>query len=201
MYAQLLIAASLVAASVQDVRSREVDDIVWIPAVVGAAYSLWAVYPETGLIVLKMALLGGLSLAFMFYGSMGQADVIAMVLIGADPDVTSILPIFVATGIAALAHIAYEYGRGNTRRGKQVPLERFLTEKCWIPKAIIFGGERVEVSGDVNVAREEVAGRAQPGSMVEVAYGVPEVAYLGVGYAAFLLALLLAGGSLFFSLP
>ncbi len=54
------------------------------------------------------------------------------------------------------------------------------------PKALVKDGVRTEVDHDVNVAREEVEAKQSPGSMVEVAYGVPTAAYLGLGYAAFL---------------
>jgi len=59
----------------------------------------------------------------------------------------------------------------------------------------------VEVSGDVNVAREEVEAANKPGASVEVKYGVPTVAYLGVGYVIYLVYLLAFNYSVFASLP
>jgi hypothetical protein len=57
------------------------------------------------------------------------------------------------------------------------------------------------VSADVNVAREEVEALNKPGAQVEVKYGVPTVAYLGVGYVVYLLYLLALNYSVFSALP
>jgi hypothetical protein len=60
---------------------------------------------------------------------------------------------------------------------------------------------RTEVASDVNVAREDVEARAQAGAMIEVRYGVPTVAYLGIGYVAYLAYLVLFNYGAFASLP
>jgi len=101
----------------------------------------------------------------------------------------------------ALGHIGYEYIVGNARGGLAIPMEQFLREQRWIPTAIVAEGNRTEVSSDVNVAREEVEAANRPGAQVEVKYGVPTVAYLGVGYVAYLVYLLLFNYSAFASLP
>ena len=51
------------------------------------------------------------------------------------------------------------------------------------------------------MAREEVEASGKPGARVEVKYGVPTVAYLGVGYVIYLAYLLIFNYSAFASLP
>ncbi|MDA4121390.1 MAG: hypothetical protein OK404_03165 [Thaumarchaeota archaeon] len=205
MYAQVLIAASFAIAAYQDVRERAVNDIVWIPALAGTVYIFYSLVstasPLLEFQIVKVALLGGLSLAVAYFGYVGQADAIAIAFIAVDPYLLSPIPALIASSIVALGHIGYEFGVGNARGGIRVPIEKFLKEQRWIPKAIVVNGVRTEVSSDVNVAREEVEARQTPGAVVEVSYGVPTVAYLGVGYGAFLVYLLLFNSAAFFSLP
>ena len=205
MYAQLLIAVSFAIASYQDVTERAVNDLVWAPAAVGAAYvAYWFVFNETTaeieFFLVKVALVGGIALAFTLLGGIGQADAIALAFIAADPFTLSpLLPLFGASAVA-LVHIGYEYGVGNAR-GRRIPMDQFLREQRWIPKAIVSDGARTEVSSDVNVAREEVVKANMPGAEVEVKYGVPTVAYLGLGYLAYLVYLVAANSSTFAALP
>ncbi len=201
MYAQALIAISFAVASYQDIKDRAVSDLVWVPALAGAVYIVYAMYPDLGFQLVKIGLVGVIALSFTFFGAVGQADAIALVFLAADPDrISPILPLFAAAAVA-LVHIGYEYAVGNARGGLTVPIERFLREQRWIPKAIVAEGVRTEVSRDVNVARDEVEASQKPGSMVEVGYGVPTVAYLGVGYLAYLVYLLAFNQAVFYSLP
>ncbi len=205
MYAQLLIAASLVVAAYQDVRERAVSDLAWAPALVGVAYAVYLLFGSSVLslefLLVKVLLIGGVALAFTFLGGIGQADAIALAFIAADPYPPSPLVALLATAAVALAHIGYEYATGNARGTKTIPMAQFLREQRWIPKAVIAGGTRSEVTKDVNAAREEVAGAGKPEAMVEVKYGVPTVAYLGVGYASYLIYLLLFNYSAFAGIP
>lgn len=201
MYAQLLIAASFAIASYQDVRERAVSDLVWIPALLGAGYSIYFSGSLLELEIVRIGLLGGIALAFTLYGAIGQADAIALVLFAADPNPSSpILPL-VGAAVLALSHIGYEVATGEARGTKIITIERFLHEQKWIPKAIITEGVKVEVDRDVNVAREEVAVKQRPGATVEVTYGVPTVAYLGAGYVGYLAYLIVFNPSLFVALP
>ncbi|HXW36843.1 MAG TPA: A24 family peptidase [Nitrososphaerales archaeon] len=201
MYSEILICASLVIAAWQDFRKRSVYDIVWIPGAAGVAYALYASYPFVAGILLKVGLVGVICLVFTYFGAIGEADAIALVLVAADPTPYSpVLPL-IGTGLVAGVHISFEYINGNARGRKTIPLQQFKDEQRWIPRAIIVGGNRTDVSNDVNEAREEVEAKAGPESLVEVTYGVPTVAYLGVGYAAYLVVLVLTNPHLFASLP
>jgi hypothetical protein len=204
LYAQLLIALSFAVAAYQDVRDRAVSDFVWVPGVAGIAYVLYSFYtgavPDFTFFLLKLVLIGGIALGFSFFGFVGQADGIAIAVIAADPYILSpFLPLIFAA-VVALAHIGYEFGTGRAR-AKTIPMSQFLREQRWIPKAVIADGARVEVSSDVNVAREEVEASNKPEAMVEVRYGVPTVAYLGVGYVAYVVYLLAFSFAVFAALP
>jgi Flp pilus assembly protein protease CpaA len=206
MYAQLLIAASFVIASYSDVKERAVSDLAWIPALIGVGYIFYALYVGSTsgtleYLLLKVVLIGGIAIGFAFLGGIGQADGIAIAFVAADPYVLSPLAPLFATAAVALVHIGYEFANGNARGAKLIPMAQFLKEQRWIPKAIVSDEVRTEVSSDVNVAREEVEAANKPGAMVEVKYGVPTVAYLGIGYVAYLVYLLAFNYSAFASLP
>ena len=205
MYAQLLIGISFAIAAYQDVRERAVSDLVWAPALAGVGYIFYTMLAATnpGLwgLIAKVGLLGGIAIAFAYFGAIGQADAIAMAFIAADPYPLSPIPPLFAAASVALGHIGYEFAVGNARGGLTIPIERFLKEQRWIPKAIVADGVRKEIDSDVNLAREEVEAKQTPGALVEVRYGVPTVAYLGIGYAAYLVYLLAFNQAAFLGLP
>lgn len=191
----------MLIAAYQDVKERAVLDIVWVPAIIGVAYSVYATYPSVDVLLLKVGLVGVVCVGFIFFGAIGQADGIALLLVSADPNPAS--PVFplIATAVVAVAHIGYEFVKGNARGSKLIPIEQFLKEQRWIPKAVIVDGVRKEVNTDVNFARDDVVADVKAGSSVEVAYGVPTVAYLGVGFAVYLAYLIAFNLPLFTSLP
>lgn len=206
MYAQLLIAASFAIASYQDFKERAVSDLVWVPALAGVIYTVYALYSyyapvDLEFVLVKVALIGGIALAFTLLGGIGQADAIAIAFVAADPYILSPFAPLLAAAVVALGHIGYEFAIGNARGGLVVPMEQFLREQRWIPKAIVSDGVRTEVSSDVNVAREEVEAAQKAGASVEVRYGVPTVAYLGIGYVAYLLYLFFFSYPAFAALP
>jgi len=206
LYAQLLIAASFAIAAYQDVRDRAVSDLVWVPALVGVAYAVYSLYVNSStfdleFLLVKVIMIGGIALVFTYFGGIGQADAIALAFVGADPYPISPIEALLATAVVALAHIAYEFAVGNARGAKTIPMSQFLREQRWIPKAMVEGGTRTEVDSDVNVARDEVEAANKPDAQVEVRYGVPTVAYLGVGYVAYLVYLFAFNYPIFASLP
>ncbi len=195
MLDQLLIAVSFAIAAYQDVKYRAVSDLVWIPALVGSAYGIYSLFPNLDFLLVKLGLLGGIALVFAVLGLVGQADAIALVFIGADPSRLSlILPLGFAA-VAAIVHIAYLALTGEGWGSKTIPINQFQKEQKWIPVAVVVDGVRTEVDSDVNVARDEVEANPEEGTLVEVKYGVPTVAYLGLGYVAFLVYLFAFGNA------
>ena len=201
MYAQLLIGISFSIASYQDVKQRAVNDLVWLPALFGAGYVLYSMLDSLELQVVKLTLVGGIALAFTLLGAVGEADSIALVFVAADPyRYSPILPLIFGA-IVALGHIGYEVAVGNAGASRTIPIDKFLKEQRWIPEALIVGGVGKEVNNDVNIARDEVEANKTEGALVEVKYGVPTVAYLGAGYLAFLVYLVVFNQSAFLSIP
>lgn len=188
-------------ASYQDIKERAVADIVWIPALIGVVYAFYSLYPSIEYLGSKVALVGAISLVFVLLGYMGQADGIAFAFIAADPFLLSPIPPLFGTAVVALLHIGYQYAWGSGKGTQTIPIEKFLKEQKWIPKAVITDGNKKELDRDVNVARDLVAKDHVAGSLVEVTYGVPTVAYLGLGYLAYLVYLLLFNPATFFALP
>lgn len=200
MWSQVLIAISMAVAGVSDIRERSVHDIVWFPAAAGIAYILIFRNDILLSVALKVAIIGGIAVGFTLYGSLGQADAIALFVLASDPYFISPFLIFVAAASVALIHIAYIF---ISKKGgiKIITIEQFKIEEHWIPRAIIVSGKRIEVNKDVNKAREEVLQQANEETLVEVTYGVPTVAYLAAGYVAYLVYLALFNYSTFLSLP
>ena len=191
MYAEALIAASLLIAGYQDVKDRLVSDLVWIPAGVGVIL-VFALAPlGWAFLAVRLGLISAIAIAFTKYGSIGQADAIALVVVSADPSPLSPMPPLIATGAIALIHIGYLYLTGQVGKPIIIPLSRFKAEAKWIPKAEIRGEVKTSVVKDVNVSRDSVEALSGDDVLIEVQYGVPTVAYIGTGYFAYLVYLLI----------
>ncbi|MDV3244183.1 MAG: hypothetical protein LYZ66_03260 [Nitrososphaerales archaeon] len=201
MYSQILICVSLLVASYQDVKERSVSDLVWLPALVGAGYTIITLYPDLLFLVLRMAWVGVIVAVFALSRRLGDADMIALVFFTVDPYRLSPLPAILFAGVFLVGHALYEFGVGNLGKKKKIPIERFLREQVWIPYAVVVGEERIEVSKDVNVSRDEVAAYESKDAMVEVKYGMPDVAYFGLGYLVYLIYLVVFNLPVFISLP
>ena len=206
MYAQLLIAASFAVAAYQDVRERAVSDLVWVPALAGIVlvfYSMFSTadYASLEFEALRLVLFGGVGFAFVYLGMLGEADLIALVFFAADPYSIGIFIAFVGVVAVLVPHVIYLLATGEGRGVHIIPVERFLKEQKWIPKATILDGVRTEVNPDVNVARDEVEAKQKEGMTVESTYGVPDVLYFGAGYIFYIVYLIVFNYGVFASLP
>ena len=200
MLSEALMAASLLIAAYQDLKRREVEDRVWIPAAIGIALAL-IFGNQLFFTLVKLGFVALIVVVATWYGTLGQADLIAFVVVGADPAPLSLTLTLGAAAVALAAHVGYLYRKGQIGRSLEIPVSQFEKEWKWIPKAVISAGVRTEVGRDVNEAREEALAKAVEGSTVEVKYGVPTVAYLGLGYFAFLVYALISNFQLFLTFP
>ena len=182
MYSQILIAASLALAGYFDVKERLVSDLLWVPGAVGVVVLFFLLPSEIVPLLIRLALVGAIGVAFAWFGFIGEADAIALVIATSDPSIFSLIYIMFATGVVALIHMSSLYFMGFVGKKRLIPLEQFKAEARWIPKAVVVGGVSSDVNSNVNVSREEVEKDAPLGSMIEVQYGVPTVAYIAIGY-------------------
>jgi hypothetical protein len=206
LYGQILIAVSFAVAAYQDIRERAVNDLVWLPAIAGTAivfYSLATTghYADLEFDVIRILLIGGMAFVMVYFGMLGEADLIALVFFAADPYVFGVLFALIGAVIVLVPHLAYVMLTGEGRGSHVIPVSQFLREQKWIPRATMVDGVRQEVDSDVNKAREEVEGLQKEGMQVEVVYGVPDVLYFGLGYILYLGYLVLFNYALFSSLP
>lgn len=206
MYGQILIALSFGIAAYQDVKERAVNDLVWIPAIAGAAFVFYSLATSGNTAALefdaaRVLLLGGIAFVLVYVGMLGQADFIALAFFAADPFGLGVFFAIIGAIIVLIPHLGYVYLSGEAKGSHLIPVERFLKEQKWIPKATVLEGVRHEVDSDVNKAREEVEAIQKPGMQVEVVYGVPDVLYFGGGYIIYIAYLALFNFGLFSSLP
>ncbi len=206
MYYQLLMLASLLLAGYQDARERLVSDYYWIPGIIAAVLAVAFLPSMDFALVARITLIGVIAFAFAWFGFIGQADAIALTLISSDPTPYAPIPVLLATGVVALAHIGYLYANGTTRKPKLITLQEFRTQAKWIPKALIVNGERREITNDVNVSRELTEEHASAGpedatTMVEVQYGVPQVTYIAAGFVVYVAYLAIFQPHLLTALP
>jgi len=200
LFYYLLMLASFLLAGYQDVRERLVSDFFWIPGVIAAGLALFFLRDLDFILILRIVLIGGIGFAFTWFGFIGEADAIALVLVSSDPAPLAPIPVLAATGVVALGHIGYLYARGMAGKARVITMEQFQKEPRWIPKALIVNGERKEVTSDVNVSREK-AEETGAGAMVEVQYGVPQVTYIAAGYVVYLAYLAIFQPSVLLSFP
>ena len=201
MLLQILMAVSFLIAGYQDVKERLVSDLVWIPAIIGVVLAFYFVPSQDLILLVRIAIIGGIAFVVTWFGYVGQADSIAFVLVVADPTPLAPIPVLFAIAAVALGHIGYLYFTGLAGKDKVISIQQFRAEARWIPKAIIVGGERKDVEKDVNVSREDVEQVKDEAAMVEVQYGVPTVAYIAAGYMIYLVYLAIFQTNVLLTLP
>nr|WP_276977289.1 hypothetical protein [Ferrimicrobium acidiphilum] len=200
--ARLFMAASFVLAGVQDMKERAISDFVWFPGIAGGIMSIYWCYANLPgtlfyIEIFKFGMFSAIGVVFVLLGYAGQADAIAMMVIGADPYLLSFLALVVAAAVAA-GHLVGVYRKGFLKGGLSIPIEQFKAQKQWLPMMIVNAGQTIDITQDVNISREDVMSKAPPGSTVLVQYGLPVVTYIAIGYIAYLVAsiLIFAGGAL-----
>ena len=206
MFAQVAIAASFAIASYQDVKHRAVSDLVWIPAAAGVIYVIYNLLSASDSLGLQFELvklgLAGIIILFLYYfGVVGEADLIVLFFFFADPYALGFFVAAILAAVVILAHLVYRIARKEAIGTTTIPIGQFLREPFWVPIAMIQNGLRVEVESDVNVAREQVEAKQQTGMMVEVKYGTPTAAYLGIGYILYVVGLVLFSYTAFATVP
>jgi len=187
---EALVAASYAAAAYQDLRSREVEDLTWIPAgaglVVLAALGTGGGYGLAALLA-KVGLMAALGIAWRRMGLMASGDVPAVAFSAASACYMSPLPELIASLAAVLAISAAETGM---RWRAVLGVEEAISDGRWIPRRILGeGGEVLRDLSDVGPedalkALEGYRGSGDAGTKirVEASYGVPMAAALGIGY-------------------
>lgn len=206
MYSQVLLAASFAIASYQDVKLRAVSDLAWIPALLGVSIIVVEAAFSSGqgvlaTVAVKVAIIGAGAIVLYYLGTFGQADLIILVFYAADPYEWSLFFATFAVAVVMVIHVVYRLMTGHARGTKTIPIEQFLREQHWIPKATIENAVRTAVTSNVNGARDEVEKRQANGMLVEVEYGTPTLAYVGTGYIVYLVAMILFSYGTFSSLP
>jgi Flp pilus assembly protein protease CpaA len=197
----VLLGASLLVAAYQDARERLVSDVVWVPGTIGIALAFYLNQNLALVLAVRVGLIALVGFVFSRYGSIGEADAIALVVIAADPSIFAPIPTLVGSAVVAGFHILYLYAKGSVGKTIQIPMDRFKAEAAWIPKAIVQDDVRKEVESDVNTSRESVIAEAGPNALIQVQYGVPTVAYLGVGFLMNILYLAIFVPGQLFSFP
>jgi hypothetical protein len=191
----------LSVAAYQDAHERLVSDLVWLPGALGIILAFYLNPNLDLLLAVRVGLIGLVGLVFSRYGSIGEADAIGLVVVAADPSILAPIPTLVGSAIVAAIHILYLYGKGKVGKTILIPIDKFKTDAAWIPKAIVQNDVRKEVERDVNTSRESVIAEAGPDALVQVQYGVPTVAYLGIGFVMNLVYLALFMPHQLFAFP
>lgn len=196
------VAATLAVAGALDVRTREIPPLYWyFSCKVGALMGALALYlgPGTlGALLYLAASLLALASALMLYRlcMMGGADVgaVALIALALPYHPASVLPPVVASILYALApslaYAAYSSYRACGASARCIARSRHMIPAGWIVKNPGFywwfpAGEGCSL----DVEPQEEAARLSGGDMeglVEASPGHPYVAFIGLGYLAYL---------------
>jgi hypothetical protein len=189
--ADVLVAASFIAAAYMDIRTRMIADVVWIPAVIGTIINIATSLNTIPLIILEgTALFIGILMISMLtllkIGYLATGDVIIMGILVLNPLYYVFIGAMAAITIIAV-HGAYLLWTKQINR--KITVARFKKEAKWLPIRLYLKGEGGDLGGidvprDANNSREWVlaAKGVTDDTMLEVNYGTPMVGYLGVSF-------------------
>jgi len=181
--ALLALALALTAAAWQDVKTREIDVIIFAIAAVPAAVLMWLNWGNP-LYTLSLVLGAALALLMRLTGS-GYADSIALALISTAPPIAFLPAPFIAVMAGAVllpATMLWLYVKNRGRPCEMKTLEK-LTHICVSPEEFAKNPLKFIV-GDAKdlekYAPPEVKG------WVKAKYGLPYILYLAVGFWIYL---------------
>lgn len=184
-FAVVALAALLVVAAWQDLRTREIDVKIFAAMTPFAAL---LVVDNWGSIFYFFSLGVGLLLALLMrvFGS-GYADSLAMAAISTAPPLLPFLPTpFVAVAAGApllLATMAWLYLL-NRRRPCKMTRAEMLTHIC-VSREEFLRNPLKYVVGDVRDMERYDPSKVEVRDWVKAKYGVPYIVYLAVGFAAY----------------
>jgi len=185
--AGVFLCATFVVAGAQDLLRREIADYTWIIAIPSlfflAQLPIHLLLMTLSRFVL-MVLIGFIMLKKL--GS-GEADSIAIAILGLDPRPEGIVKAMVFTLLALLPFIFLK-----KRRRRIVGIEELGRDKDLIPLALLIGNERIDLPKDVDKAYKKLEEFRLEGKhfLLLVESGVPFVLFLAIGYLSSFLPIL-----------
>ncbi|MEM0117313.1 MAG: hypothetical protein QXV32_02595 [Conexivisphaerales archaeon] len=192
MFAEALASVTFALVCYQDFKERMVSDWVWIPAIAAVPVSLWESGGSLWLTAVKLGIIGVAALATFLLGIFGQADSISLFFMGIGTSLLSPFPQLLGMSIAALLHISYLIIRaGSLRIEKYMSIEEAEKQNVWIPREIEADGEKIDLSASPEEAWESLKKYEGKNARVKVSYGVPLAGYMGIGYIASFIVMLL----------
>ncbi len=143
----LITLATLLIASYYDVKTREIAEFLWIPALVISAILTYLTVKPNTLVIIFSLIPALLLLIFMLFGLIGGADFLAMLLIGISTPYLNVLPISLLTLLYSLlipsAMIIYNFAVNVVRYWDAYLMLDCGTASKWV---LLFLGRPMKVS-------------------------------------------------------
>lgn len=177
-----LVAVSLLAGAIQDLKENQVSDYTWIPAIAGAALMVYYNMGNHLFLALKLLMIGVILAVGYFFGG-GVADIIGLAVTVVDDDPFS--P--VGTMIIFLV-ITTPYGvfkKFIRKEEKQtIPLKEFIKRKNIYPVKLFVEGKELKLPKTVDRDYEMFDDLLKQGreAYVEAETGIPAIVPMCIGY-------------------
>ncbi|MGQ9781190.1 MAG: hypothetical protein ACUVQ8_02890 [Nitrososphaeria archaeon] len=177
-----LVAVSLLAGAVQDIKENQVSDYTWIPAILGATLMIYFNMNNYLFLALKLFMTVTILIVGYFFGG-GVADIIGLAAAVVDDDPfspvgTMIIFLIVTTPYAVFKKLV------RKERKQIMPLKEFVKRKNIYPVKLFVDGKETKLPKTVDKAYEVFEALLEQGkeAYVEAETGVPAIVPMCVGY-------------------
>lgn len=179
-----LVATSLLAGAVQDIKENQISDLTWIPAIIGAIVMIYQYIIQSSYIflALKFVMVAMVLSVSYFFGG-GMADMIGLAVVVVDDDPFAPIGTLVVFVAVTITYAVYSFLMKKQRR-TMIPLTDFLKKKNVYPVKVYVEGREEKLPKTADKAYEvlETILKENKEAVVEAETGIPAVVPMCVGY-------------------
>ena len=177
-----LVAVSLLAGAVQDIKENQISDYTWIPAILGAVIMTYDNLNNSIFLILKFAMITIILAVSYFFGG-GIADMIGLAVLIIDDDPFAPIGTLVIFMALTLPYAAFKFLIKKEKK-TMISLKDFMKKKNAYPLKIYVNGKEEKLPKTADKAYQvlETLLKDDKEVVVEAETGLPAVVPMCLGY-------------------
>lgn len=177
-----LVAVSLLAGAIQDIKENQISDYTWIPAILGAMLMAYNNLNNIIFLVLKFVMITIILVVSYFFGG-GMADMIGLAVLIIDDDPFAPIGTLIIFMAVTIPYAIFKILIKKERR-IMIPLKDFMKKKNAYPIKIYLDGKEEKLPKTADKAYRVLETLLKDGkqAVVEAEIGLPAVVPMCIGY-------------------
>jgi hypothetical protein len=177
-----LVAFSLLAGAVQDIKENQISDYTWIPAILGAMLMAYNNLNNIIFLVLKFTMITIILVVSYFFGG-GIADMIGLAVLIIDDDPFAPIGTLIIFMAVTIPYAIFKILIKKERK-IMIPLKDFMKKKNAYPLKVYLDGKEEKLPKTADKAYQVLETLLKDGkqAVVETEIGLPAVVPMCIGY-------------------